>query len=66
VIEPNDMLAKQSAEKLALADYDITITSMSRFYQEGPWHDVVILDEYDYILENHAYLASLQSVKGLW
>jgi hypothetical protein len=59
VIEPNEMLAKQTAEKLALVDYDVTITSISRFYLEGPWHEVFILDEYDYILENHAYLASL-------
>jgi len=28
-------------------DFDITITSIRRLYEEGPWHEVVILDEYD-------------------
>ena len=45
------MLAQQAANKLALVDFDITITSMRRLFEEGPWHEVVILDEYDAILE---------------
>ncbi len=51
VVEPSEMLAQQAANKLALVDFDITITSMRRLFEEGPWHEVVILDEYDAILE---------------
>ena len=50
IVEPNEMLMRQTAEKLALVDYSITVTSIHRLYQEGPWHEVVILDEYDSIL----------------
>ena len=51
VVEPSEMLAQQAANKLAFVDFDITITSMRRLFEEGPWHEVVILDEYDAILE---------------
>ena len=50
VVEPNEMLMRQTAEKLALVDYNITVTSISRLYREGPWHEIVILDEYDNII----------------
>ena len=50
VVEPNEMLMRQTAEKLALVDYSITVTSIQRLYMEGPWHEVVILNEYDNIL----------------
>ena len=44
MVEPNEMLMRQTAEKLALVDYGITVTSIQRLYMEGPWHEVVILD----------------------
>jgi hypothetical protein len=50
VVEPNEMLMRQTAEKLALVDYNITVTSISRLYREGPCHEIVILDEYDNII----------------
>jgi len=43
LVEPSDMLA--------LVNFDIIITSIRRLFEEGPWHEVVILDEYDAILE---------------
>ena len=52
VVGPSEMLAQQAANKLALVDFDITITSMQRLFEEGPWHEVVILDEYDAIIES--------------
>lgn len=55
VVEPNEMLAQQTAQKLALVDFDITITSIRRLYEEGPWHEVVILDEYDQIIEKSSF-----------
>lgn len=56
VVEPTDALMQQAAEKLALVDYGITVTTMKRLYEEGPWTDVIILDEYDTIVEKCAYL----------
>ena len=66
VVEPNEMLAEQTGEKLALVDFGITVTSIGRFYLEGPWHEVVILDEYDCILEGSSHLALPSGVRGLW
>ena len=56
VVEPTDALMQQAAEKLALVDYDINVTTMKRLYEEGPWTDMFILDEYDTIVEKCAYL----------
>ena len=66
VVEPNEMLMRQTAEKLALVDYSITVTSIQRLYKEGPWHEVVILNEYDNILLGAPYLVQKQGVKGIW
>jgi hypothetical protein len=66
VVEPNEMLMRQTAEKLALVDYGITVTSIQRLYMEGPWHEVVILNEYDNILLEAPYLVQKQGVKGIW
>jgi len=67
VVEPNEILMRQmTAEKLALVDYGITVTSIQRLFMEGPWHEVVILNEYDNILLEAPYLVQKQSVKGIW
>lgn len=66
VVEPNEALMKQSTEKLALVDYAINITSIERLYEEGPWHDVIILDEFDSIFNNTPFLPHQQGIKGLW
>lgn len=66
VVEPNDALMKQTAEKLALVDFAINITTIERLYEEGPWHDVIILDEFDSIFNNTPYLPHQQGIKGLW
>ena len=50
IVEPNEMLMRQTAEKLVLVDYNITVKSISSLYSEGPWHEIVILNEYDNII----------------
>lgn len=50
VVEPNELLCMQTTEKLAVVDYGITVTSIDRLYLEGPWHEVMILNEYDLII----------------
>jgi hypothetical protein len=66
VVEPNELLCAQTAEKLAVVDYGITVTSISKLYVEGPWHDVIILNEYDLIVNQSSYLVQQLGVKGLW
>lgn len=55
VVEPNELLRMQTAEKLAVVDYAITITSIDLLYQEGPWNEVIILNEYDLIVNDSPY-----------
>ena len=55
VVEPNVLLRMQTAEKLAVVDYAITITSIDLLYQEGPWNEVIILNEYDLIVNDSPY-----------
>jgi hypothetical protein len=49
-----------------VVDFGITITSIERLYQEGPWHEVVILNEYDHIIHQSPYYVQQQVVRGLW
>jgi len=50
VVEPNELLRAQTAEKLVVIDYGITVTSIDRLYVDGPWHEVIIINEYDLIV----------------
>lgn len=45
-------------QKLAIVDFGISVTSIERLYSEGPWHNVIIINEYDIILEQHPYYVS--------
>ena len=54
-MEPNEQLRLQSAEKLAAVDYGINVTSIDDFYLEGSKHDVILLNEYDLIINQHPY-----------
>ena len=47
-------------------DYGITVTSIDRLYVEGPWHDVIILNEYDLIANQSPYIAQPKGLSGLW
>lgn len=55
IVEPNDALRAQTADKLVALDYAITVTSIDRFYADGPWHEVVIINEYDLIIGSSSY-----------
>ena len=66
IVEPNEMLMRQTAEKLTLIDYNISVTSISRLYREGPWHEIVILNEYDNIIQHNPYHIEKQGIKGIW
>jgi reverse gyrase len=49
IVEPNDLLSAQTAQRLEAVDFAITVTSITRFLVEGLQHKVVILNEYDLI-----------------
>ena len=66
VVEPNDLLAAQTLQKLAVVDYSISVTSIERFYEEAYPGEIVILNEYDLIVNQSSYLLSDTSAKGLW
>ena len=63
ILEPNDKLLRQTAEKLAIVDISIKITSIDKLYHERAWHEVVILDEYDSIILPIPYLVQHSGVK---
>ena len=66
LIEPSDMLRIQTAEKLGYFDYSISITSIESYYCDGPWRDVIIINEYDTIFNEKPYICSSFGLHGLW
>ena len=66
VVEPNELLRAQTAEKLVVIDYGITVTSIDRLYVDGPWHEVIIINEYDHIVNQSPYFVQPQVINGLW
>ena len=55
VVEPNELLRVQTAEKLGFVHFNISVTTIDLLYQEGPWGDVIILNEFDTILNDAPY-----------
>ena len=65
-MEPNEQLRLQTAEKLAAVHFGINVTSIDDFYLEGSKHDVILLNEYDLIINQHPYHVQKSGAKGLW
>ena len=55
VIEPSEHLRLQTADKLILVDYGVTVMSIDQFYQYGTKDEVLIIDEYDSVMIHHPY-----------
>lgn len=66
VVEPTEILKSQTAEKLTLVHAHIAVTSIEDFYEEGPKRDVIILDEYDTIVQEWPFVVGQQNINGLW
>ncbi len=66
VIEPNETLKNQTAEKLTQVHANIAVSTIEEFYDEGSKRDVIILDEYDSIVQDYPYAFTNQSINGLW
>ena len=46
--------------------YNIQVTTIERLYSEGPWGDVIILNEYDTIVNEVPYSLHASGLNGLW
>ena len=44
----------------------IGVTSIEEFYDEGPKRDVIIIDEYDSIVQDWSYYLNQSTINGLW
>lgn len=66
LVEPNEQLATQSIVKLEALDYKLSFTSAQRLFEDPIAADVVILDEYDAILQDYPYSVRHNSIRGLW
>ena len=66
MIEPNEVLRVQTAEKLGLVNFNITVTTIDKLYSEGPWGDVIILNEYDTIINEVPFHLHASGLSGLW
>lgn len=66
MVEPNDNLRVQTAEKLGPVHYNVNVTTIEKLYQEGPWGDIIILDEYDLIIDSNPYFLHGKTMSGLW
>lgn len=66
IIEPNELLQIQTAEKLGLVDFNISVCTMDHFYQYTSKDDIVIIDEYDTIIDQYPYMLSTQGLHGIW
>ena len=56
VVEPNELLRVQTAEKVGFVHFGISVTTIDALYQEGrPWGEVLILNNYDTIIYDVPY-----------
>jgi len=49
-----------------MVDYNITVMTIEEFYLYGTDNEVIILDEYDMIIQHYPYLIRDSNISGLW
>ena len=47
IVEPNETLRYQTAEKLGLVDFGITVITIDQYYEYGSEDNIIMLNEYD-------------------
>ena len=52
--------------KLSAVDFRIDVTTIKRMYEDASRADIYILNEYDQIINDSAYLPRQTGLKGLW
>ena len=58
IVEPSNLLKVQTAEKIGTVHFGIVVTTIDQFYLEGVQSDVVILNEYDSIVNDWPYVVN--------
>ena len=66
IIEPTEDLRIQATELLGVLDYNILVCSIEQYYEVTPTDEVIIVDEYDYVVVNNPFTVNLQGITGLW
>lgn len=66
VVEPNQTLRLQTTEKLSQVDPGINVLSVEQLYQYGTQNNIVIIDEYDALIQDHPYMVAQSKLNGLW
>ena len=66
IIEPNEALKRQTADKLGLVDYSISIYTMEEFYQYGCEPGIIILDEFDELMASNPYEVVNHQLHCIW
>ena len=60
------MLRTQTSEKLGFVDFRITVLSIDQYYEQGSQDDIIILNEYDQLIDQNLYSTLNGSLVGLW
>ena len=66
VVEPTEELRLQTIDKLGVIDYSIDVLSIESYYMTGGACEVVILNEYDYLLASKPFSVAGDVINGLW
>ena len=66
IIEPNEILAAQTTELIGGLDHNLTITSISSFYEIPNKDEVLIVNEYHHIVQESPFCIANNTLAGLW
>jgi len=56
----------QTAEKLENVDININVLTIEEFYEYGSDDDLVILDEYDILIDDYPFTVANSGLRGIW
>jgi hypothetical protein len=65
-VEPNEQLVVQTIVKLEALDYKLSFTSAQRLFEDPIAADIIIIDEYDAMVQEHAYSVRHNCLRGMW
>ena len=65
VIVTNEILRAQTIGAIGTSDPNISVYTIKQFYEHPTKDDALVIDEYDEILENSAFVSNGVSINGL-
>lgn len=66
ILEPNEALKTQTAEKVCGLDFGITVDTLDNYYEMPSQDFIYILDEFDHMVMKEPYKVTNDKVNGLW